>query len=284
MTRWDDVSIETLRAMRADGKSAKEISFRIGRSESAINMRLYSEGLTRDGQRKSLKSRSSALARESKISATVAFMSRRSGYALGYVLGVLCGDGFISHQKRGGVVLGLGVRSRAFAEKFCECLEKLVPDGARVRTFDYEYSPKDSIIRTPGREVLRKGAKYVSWNVTCCEPGVAKFFESLKASFLGGQRLGQEETQGVLDGLFDSEGYFVRTTGTAGLGMTNLPLLRWLSGELAIRGVQNKVYTDRNGYYSYVSIHRKDAVLKLCTLVRFSVEHREQFRLKIAEG
>ena len=283
MRRWDEVSIQTLRTMRADGKSAQEISTSIGRSKSAVNTRLYLDGLTKDGQRRSLKANSESVARETRIRETIELMSQRGGYAMGYVLGTLCGDGFISHQKRGGVVLGLGVRSQKFSEKFAKCLGEVAPENVRVRTFDYKYKPKDSIIRTPGREVLRRGSTYIAWNVTCCSPGVARFFETMKAEFLAGKSLSGEVKHGVLDGLFDSEGYFVRTAGTAGLGMTNLPLLRWVSDELLRLGIHNKVYTDKNGYYSYVSIHRKGAVRKFCAVVRFSVEHRERTRLKLLE-
>jgi hypothetical protein len=284
MKKWDTVSIDTMRAMRADGKTAREISRTIGRSESAVNTRLWATGLTSDGQRRSLKRRSTSSDREARILEVVALLEGKSGYDIGYILGVLCGDGFISHQKRGGVVLGLGVRSQQFAIKFSECLERVVPDGTRIRVFDYEYSPKDSIIKTPGREVLRRGVRYVAWNVTCCNPGVARFFERLKREFLAGRQFENTERAGILDGLFDSDGYIVRTSWTAGIGMKDLGILKWVSGELLARGIHNKVYTDRNNYYSCVSIYRKGAVRALCQLIKFSVEHRETARLQIVEG
>lgn len=283
MIHWNEKSVSILREMRAIGKSALEISGIVGRSKQSVNNKLHSLGLTKDGQRNALKDASERANDLTKRELASRQIDRLNTYSIGYVLGVLLGDGFISRQKRGGVVLGLGVRSKGFAEKFAACLVAVAPPGTYIRVFDYTYTAGASLIKTPEREVIRKEQTYTSWNVTCCSQAVASFFESMKDAFLSGADINPDMEPGVLDGLFDSEGFFVKSFGYAGLSMTNHFVVRWISRRLEKLGVDHKVYMSRLEYTSKVSVHRKDAVRKFCGLIRFSVEHREQMRLKLLE-
>lgn len=283
MISWDDKSVLTLREMRAQGKLASEIAFALGRSVGSVHNKTHDLGLTSDGQRNTLKVKSERAGDSSRLSIAESRIGRLNTYAVGYVLGVLLGDGFISRQRRGGVVVGLGVRSKGFAEKFASCLFAVAPPGTRIRVFDYTYTAGASLIKTPEREVVRKEQTYTSWNVTCCSQAVAGFFESMKDAFLSGADIDRGMESGVLDGLFDSEGYFIKTVGYAGLSMTNHFVVGWVSRQLGKLGVAHKVYFSKTKYEMKVSVHRKGAVRDFCRRINLSVEHREQMRLKLLE-
>lgn len=220
---------------------------------------------------------------EARRISVISFMSPKLGYAMGYVLGVLLGDGSISRQKRGGVLLRLGVNDQPFAEKFAAALASVCPWGTRIRTFAYTYTRQASVISTPDRVSERKSATQTTWNVTCCNQGVASFFEALKARFYAGDPFDQETRRGTMDGLFDSEGFFVKEMYAA-IKMKDHAAIAWISKELSSLGIHHTVRKTPTGYMSRLGVYTKAEVRKLCRAIKYAVPRREQIRSKLLEA
>lgn len=203
------------------------------------------------------------------------------GYQFGYVLGVLRGDGSVWKDKRGGHVLRLRVRDEAFAEKFFECLRSICPDGVRVSRSFRVFQTKKSEIRTPDHVFVMEARTVTFHEVTCSNPGVVGLLDEHRRS---PEKCDAEAVRGFIDGLWDSEGFFIKTRGYAGLKMKDHGLVRWMSGQLAALGVENKVYTTKSGYLSRVSVHRKESVKRFCGIVKFSIPQKEEIRLRLLRG
>lgn len=281
MGKWTQEDIETLRAMRAQGKTPREMAETLGRPRERINDTLHRLGLTSDGQWRTLRVKSERQGDAERINGRASRIGEHLGYEAGYVLGTLLGDGSISHQKRGGVVTRLEVNDREFVEKFVMCLGRVSPESY-IRTFDYTYTQGESLIKTATREVIRKAQTVTHWIATCCDPVVASFSEGLISHFHAGVKFSDGMRLGILEGLLDSEGYFVSTIGYAGLFMMNHVAVRWVAEELSSRGIDNRVYHAQGGLR--VSVHRRAAVRKFCETVKFSVPHREKIRTAILEA
>jgi hypothetical protein len=220
---------------------------------------------------------------EARKASVISFLSLNFGYAMGYVLGVLLGDGSISRQKRGGVVLRLGVNDREFSQKFMKCLSSVCPWGVKIRMFSYTYAREASIITTPDRVSERKAATQTTWTVTCCNQGVASFFETLKARFYSLESFDPEMRRGILDGLFDSEGFFVKEEYAA-IKMTDHASIAWISRELSAMGIHHTIKKTPTGYISRLGIYAKPDVIKLCRMLSYSVPRREAIRSKLLEA
>lgn len=203
------------------------------------------------------------------------------GYRYGYVLGVFRGDGSIWKDKRGGHVLRLRVRDEAFADKFFECLRAICPDGVHISRSFRIFQTKKNEIRTPDHVFAMEARTVTFHEVTCSNPGVVGLLDERRRSL---EMLDVEAVRGFIDGLWDSEGFFIKNHNQAGLKMTDHSLVRWLSGQLSALGVENKVYVTKSGYLSKVSIYRKGAVQRFCEIARFSIPQKEELRLKFLRG
>jgi hypothetical protein len=204
-----------------------------------------------------------------------------AGYQFGYVLGVLRGDGSIWKDRRGGRVLRLRVRNEAFADKFFDCLRSICPDGVHVSRSFRVFQTKKSEIRTPDHVFAMEARTVTFHEVTCSNPGVVSLLDESRRQLEGRDA---ETVRGFIDGLWDSEGFFIKTRGYAGLKMKDHGLVQWMSGQLFTLGVENKVYTTKSGYLSRISVHRKDAVKHFCEIVKFSIPQKEEIRLELLRG
>lgn len=280
LMRWSGVQKGALESLRLKGLSAGEIALEMGVRASQVNYKLCREGLTGDGQRDAIRLKSMRAVGALRVEETQRAIVG-AGYSFGYVLGVLRGDGSIWKGKCGGHVLRLRVRDEAFADKFFECLRSICPDGIRISRSFRVFHQKESEIRTPD-SVHTMTARTVTFHeVTCSNPGVVGLLDKHRRS---PEKCDTETVRGFIDGLWDSEGFFIKTRGYAGLKMKDHGLVRWMSGQLATLGVENKVYTTKSGYLSRVSVHRKSAVKKFCEVVKFSIPQKEEIRLKLLRG
>jgi len=281
---WTPGQFEILKRMRRDGRTAKEIARALRLSVSQVHAKLHHSGLTSDRQRWILKIKAERANDALRIEKTTSYLRRRTGYEMGYVIGVLCGDGAIWRDKRGGAVLRLRVRDRAFAAKFRACLAAISPPSVRISSARRAFQAPASVIRTPEHTYHMKARRVGFFEVTCSDPGVVAFLEIQRALLLDGKHFDHRTRKGVLEGLFDSEGFVVKTVGHVGLQMTNHVAVRWISKELARMGIEHRVYVSPTGYFSKTVIYRKSAIKRFCSLIRFSVPHREALRRKFSRN
>jgi hypothetical protein len=281
--RWTNGQIKTLTRLRSEGRLASEIAMTMGLTVSQVNNKLYWLGLTKDRQRNALKIRAEREGDVVRQRPSTTHLERQVGYALGYVLGVLLGDGSIWKDKRGGNVMRLRVRDAAFASKFKRCLAEVCLPGTRISTSIRKFNQPESMIRTPEHSYRMRAKRVRFYEVTCSDPSVVRFFTRLVKSFLS-SRHNADIRRGALEGLFDSEGFIVKSVGHVGLQMTNHGVIRWISREISSNGIEHKVYISPTGYLSKISIHRKSAIKRFCSLIRFSVPRREALRMKFSRN
>ena len=280
---WTKKQFETLKRLRSQGRNASEIAAALGLTVSSVNYKLHHSGLTSDRQRSALKIRSEREGDIVRQRPGTAHLEKQVGYALGYVLGVMLGDGSVWSDKRGGNVMRLRVRDAAFAAKFKRCLTEICLPGTRISTALRTFNQPESMIRTPEHSYRMLARRVRFYEVTCSDPAVVRFFSRLMKSFLSSSH-NADIRRGALEGLFDSEGFIVKSVGHVGLQMTNHGVIRWISKELVANGIAHKVYISPTGYLSKISVHRKSAIKSFCSLIRFSVPHREVLRRKFSRN
>lgn len=219
------------------------------------------------------------------IGSVVAYLSAVSGYDLGYVLGVLLGDGMICHAKAGGVATRLEVISETFAEKFYSTLLKVVPPGTNVQIGKYTQLKKAACVRNPEYTSFTKERLLTTWIVRCHNPGVAQFFEGLILKFKSGEAFGSLETRGILDGLFDSEACFKKERYGCGyrfsFHMIDHVVIDLVREMLSGLEVPSCSFTSKTGYSKCLSVGKRSDLKRLCSIVRFSVQDKESIRNEI---
>lgn len=280
---WSTSQTERLKQLRADGTPSRLIAKAMGLSYRQVVSHLQWLGLARDGQRNSLRAKSNQTTAEHRRNTVETLIQARDPYDVGYVLGVLLGDGSISKQARGGQLMRLRVRDKEFAEKFEKALSAVCPADTHISACYREFHQPSSTIRTPEHNHPMPSRLVHFWEVTCCDAAVVSFFSKMKSEFHKAVPT-PEGFKGLTDGLWDSDGYFIQTKNYAGLKMTAHALVHWVSEKLKALGVANKIYFSRTGYLSRISIHRKEAVRRFCLLTRFSIPRKETIRRRILEA
>lgn len=277
--KWTSQSEALLRSMRESNFTSQQIADALGLTQKKINWKASKLGLTADGRHFELKVRAERRTDSERFERQLETISKQpDSYAVGYVLGVLLGDGSISHQKRGGVILRLGVKDKPFAEKFQKVLSSVCPWGTKVRLFSYTYTRKACVIVTPERVSHRKASTDTTWTVTCCHRAICSYFEGLLERFTDQSTFSSEMERGVLDGLFDSEGYFVRKWAV-GIKMTDHRTMRWISKRLSAANIKHTLKVTE--YMSTIGVYNAAGIRKFCSMVSYSVPHREAARLAI---
>jgi len=204
---------------------------------------------------------------------------------LSYVIGVILGDGQIKIElKNYAYRVRLRVKDKEFAEKFAECMQKILKTKKANKIFT-------ELDRTRGyrrRFVASVGSK--------------EFVEFLKSNKEDLSNLAEKYPADFLRGLFDSEGFTSISPNMQfqiGIGManTNLILLRKvkniLQKEFGIKShitvsmkkneevkIWNKIYHANKNVYC-LAIHKYEHIKKFSQLIRFTI-YRKQEKLEEA--
>lgn len=146
---WTQEQIEKVKALYTDGKTPPEIAVATGRTLSSINNVIHKQHDVGSIPKRTdaEKSKSLSVAQEKRSTAATAtatdkLAALKPGFELGYVVGVLYGDGFLSiggiTRKGGSGTVGLTTTNLSFAEQFAASLSSVweisVPVNTRTET------------------------------------------------------------------------------------------------------------------------------------------------------
>jgi len=204
---------------------------------------------------------------------------------LGYILGVIASDGFITNNKK---QLGMTVKDKDYAEYFCSCLNKIFPSQKIIRVLPHSdgryrvYLTRIKIVQALSSLFDNKTTTF-NWIV----PKIVLENKKLAKQFLNGFFDGEATVNTQREKYVSIQCYSANENGLREVGkLLSLFKINYTTSKLNRKGVSfisrkdnNKTYSSKSDIYA-ICINKFEDIKRFYNQIGFKIK-RKQDKLKI---
>jgi len=283
---WKNSDTEKLIELWKSGSRAKEVAVELGKTKSAVENRIFlmrKKGFINKLSKEEFLQHNKKGIQEGKIrryeNAENYLENINHSKDYGYILGVLCGDGFITIMGDRGSI-GIKTTNKSFRDSFCKCLESVFNKKTKkLERFEN---------KTIGKYKYENVKYYEGFlhSVHIGKSLIKKFgeFKEDKWNIFNGIRKeeSKEFLKGIAQGFFDSEGSIYKKDErrkAIDMSSKNKVGLDGIRKILEVLGIETKLYTGKKEFK--LRIFKKLEIEKFINKIGSRIDRKKE-RMELA--